>query len=288
MKKCYLIGHPLGHSISPAMHNAAYKELGLDFEYLLKDTAPGELKAQIEKFKAENVAGFNVTIPYKEKIMPLLDEITPLAEKIGAVNTVKNENGKLIGYNTDGPGFLESLKDDAGFNPAGKKVVILGAGGAGRAIAVTLAEDNASSIIIYDPEEKKQDDLVEYLFDLFEIEIKKSADLQREINEADLLVNASPIGMHPNVRLSPIDFRLSPNLTIYDIIYNPPETELIKQAKRAGAKAVSGLGMLVRQGALAFEIFTGKPAPYQTMLSGAKIALHLKQDGHHKDPKPNN
>lgn len=271
MKKCFLIGHPLGHSVSPAMHNAAYKHLGLDFEYSLKDISPKELLAVSRKLKADTVAGFNVTIPYKEAIMPYLDEITELAEKIGAVNTVKNENGKLIGYNTDGPGFLESLKEDAGFNPTGKKTIILGAGGAGRAIAATLAENRAKSIIVHDPDEKKRNEMVEYLADLFDIEIKSSSNLQSEIEDASLLVNASPIGMHPKSHLSPIPYNLSPNLVVYDIVYNPKETELLKQAKKAGARAVSGLGMLVRQGALAFSIFTGQPAPYQVMLDAAKV-----------------
>ncbi len=276
MKKCFLIGHPLGHSISPAMHNAGYKHLELDFKYSLKDIPPSKLKALSKNLKVENVAGFNVTIPHKEAIMPYLDEITELAERIGAVNTVKNENGKLIGYNTDGSGFIDSIREDGQCEPNGKNVVLLGAGGAGRAIGLSLCDTGVDSLIIHDPIASKLDDLVTYLTDMFDIKIKKSEDLQEEIDNADLLVNASPVGMHPKVKSCPLPkgIKLNANLVVYDIVYNPEETELLKRAKAANAKAVSGLGMLVRQGALGFSVFTNQPAPYQIMYQAAYSALH--------------
>jgi len=277
MKKCLLIGHPLGHSVSPAMHNAGYNLLNLDFKYSLLDIHPKKLKMEIGKLKMENIAGFNVTIPHKENIMSYLDEITKLAERIGAVNTVKNESGKLIGYNTDGPGFIDSLREDAGIDPENKKVVLLCAGGAGRAIGLSLCDAKIKSLIVFDPDTEKLEDLTSYLKDLFDIEIKKSEDLKKDIDQADLLVNASPVGMHPKTKNCPLpkDIKLHSNIVVYDIVYNPEETALLKRAKEAGAKGVSGLGMLVRQGALTFSIFTGQPAPYHIMYDTAKSALKL-------------
>ncbi|HTY12853.1 MAG TPA: shikimate dehydrogenase [Candidatus Omnitrophota bacterium] len=270
MKTVALIGYPIGHSVSPAMHNAAYRSLGLDFEYVPLEVAPNDLKEAIEGLKALHFAGFNVTIPHKEAILEHLDEVTRLAEEIGAVNTVQNQEGKLIGYNTDGPGFIESLREDAGFDPKGKKCVLIGAGGAGRAIAVSLSENKARSIAIFDIAGEKAEELAGYVGG------RSVKDLQKEIDGADLLVNASPIGMHPKIEASPIPdgIRLHRNLTVYDLVYNPYETRMLRAAKAAGAKAVSGLGMLVRQGAIAFTVFTGKLAPMELMRRAAESALH--------------
>jgi shikimate dehydrogenase len=269
MKSVALIGYPLGHSISPAMHNAAYRSLGLDYEYVALEVPPDELLKAVEGLRALHFAGFNVTIPHKENVVPLLDEVTPLARKIGAVNTVQNQEGKLIGFNTDGPGFIESLHEEARFNPKGKKMVILGAGGAGRAVAITLLENEAREIVFYDIIAEKAERLAEY------INQKASQDLQKEINQADLLINCSPIGMHPKTGESPLpeSIKLHRKLMVYDLVYNPAETKLLKSAKEAGAKAVSGLGMLVRQGALAFTVFTGKPAPLKVMFEAAQESL---------------
>ncbi|KAF0134835.1 MAG: shikimate 5-dehydrogenase [Candidatus Saganbacteria bacterium] len=269
MKTVALIGYPLGHSISPAMHNAAYKHLNIDFEYVLLEVSPENLTKKIDGLRAANFAGFNVTIPHKEAILPLLDEITDLAREIGAVNAVCNQGGKLVGYNTDGPGFIESLKEDAKFNPKGKNCVILGAGGAGRAVAVMLKKNNAKKITIHDAIAEKAKSLASF------VEGNISNNLQKEISTADLLVNASPIGMHPNINDCPLpdNIKLHNKIVLYDLVYNPYETKLLKLAKNFKAKAISGLGMLVRQGALAFTIFTGKPAPTNVMLKAAKEAL---------------
>lgn len=280
MKKIVgIIGYPLGHSVSPAMHNAAYRELGLDYEYIPFEVEPADLREALPGLRALHIAGFNVTIPHKETIIPLLDDVTKLARTIGAVNTVVNQEGELIGYNTDGPGFIESLNEDAGFEPAGKKAVVLGAGGASRAVATMLAEAGAASLIISDIIEDKAKELAEYTGGLSHTKCgwskPDSQSLKSEIEQADLLVNTTPLGMHPEVNKSPLPekIKLPKKLLVYDLVYNPAETKLLKTARAAGCKAVSGLGMLVRQGALAFTVFTGEEAPIETMWTAAQKAL---------------
>src|SRR3989338_8485799 len=261
-----IIGYPLGHSVSPAMHNAAYKELGLDYEYIPFEVEPEDLKEALPGLRALHIAGFNVTIPHKEAIIPLLDDVTKLAATIGAVNTVVNQDSKLIGYNTDGPGFIESLKEDANFEPAGKRVVVLGAGGVSRAVSVMLAEVEAASIVIADIVEEKAKGLGANI---------SGQTLKNEIERADLLVNATPIGMSPKINDSPLPsgVKLNKKTLVYDLVYNPAETKLLKTAKKAGCRVVSGLGLLVRQGAIAFTVFTGEEAPIETMWSAARKAL---------------
>jgi shikimate dehydrogenase len=277
MKTVALIGYPLGHTVSPAMHNAAFRHLGLDYDYVPLEVAPEDLAKAIDGLRALHFAGFNVTVPFKEAVMPYLDDITKLAQKIGAVNTVKNQEGKLVGFNTDAPGFLESLREEAGFDPKGKTCLVLGAGGAGKAVAAMLAEAHAKTVYIYDVLNDKAQELAEYLGDNFDAEVKAlpAEALPGSISKVQLLVNSSPIGMLPKVDQSPLpeDIKLHKKLTVYDLVYNPNETKLLKQTKAAGAKAVSGLGMLVRQGALAFTVFTGKPAPLEVMFEAAREAL---------------
>jgi len=274
-----IIGHPLGHSVSPAMHNAAYRELGLDYEYLPFEVQPEDLPEALNGFRALHMAGFNVTIPHKERIVPLLDEVTKLARIIGAVNTVENQDGRLVGYNTDGPGFLNALTEEAGFEPKGKEAVVLGAGGAARAVAIMLAEVGAKRVTVTDVDEFKGQELAEYLGTLSKtkatFEKIGSASLKESIAGADLLVNATPVGMHPNVNDSPLPdkVKLNKKTVVYDLVYNPAETKLLKTAQAAGCRAVSGLGMLVQQGALAFTVLTGEEAPLETMWNAAKKAL---------------
>ena len=269
MKTVALIGYPLGHSISPAMHNAAYKSLGLDYEYVALEVSPGDLKGAVEGLRALHFAGFNVTVPYKEEVVPYLDEVTNFAAEIGAVNCVQNQDGRLVGFNTDGPGFIESLEVDAEFKPKGKNCLILGAGGAGRALAISLQHNEAASIALYDPRSVKAEELAA------SVGGRAVRDLQKEIDSAQLLVNASPLGMHPNPDASPLsaEIRIPKKLCVYDLVYNPRETKLLRAARAAGAKAVSGLGMLVRQGTLAFTVFTGHSAPTEIMWSAAEGAL---------------
>jgi shikimate dehydrogenase len=274
-----LIGYPLGHSLSPAMHNAAFKKLGLDWEYTAFEVEPKDLSEALKGLRALHIAGFNVTLPHKETIVPLLDEVTKLARIIGAVNTVLNQEGKLIGYNTDGAGFLDSLKDDAKTDPKGKKIVVLGAGGASRAVSIMLAEAGAKALTLTDLQLEKAKDLAEYTSSYFGLACDpvgvNSRELQTAIDKADILINSTPIGMHPKTEENPLaeEIRLHPKLLVYDLVYNPSETRLLKAAKAAGCKTCSGLGMLVRQGALAFTIWTGKEAPLAAMRKAAQEAL---------------
>jgi shikimate dehydrogenase len=276
-----LIGYPLGHSISPAMHNAAFKKLGIDCEYLPFEVNPKDLAEGIEGMRALHIAGFNVTIPHKETIVPLLDDVTKLARIIGAVNTVVNQDGILVGYNTDGAGFIDSMKEDAKADPVEKNIVLLGAGGAARAIAVMLGEANAKSLIITDIDNEKAKNLSEYVGSYFDISTNfvetDSPELQSAIDKADILINSTPIGMHPKIGASPINknIKLHKNLLVYDLVYNPSETKLLKTAKAAGCKTCSGLGMLVRQGAHAFTLWTGKEAPIEVMRKAGEKALQL-------------
>ncbi|MBN2057966.1 MAG: shikimate dehydrogenase [Candidatus Saganbacteria bacterium] len=274
-----LIGFPLGHSVSPAMHNAAFKELGLDYEYSAFEVAPEDLAEALNGLRALHVAGFNVTIPHKETIVPLLDEVTKLARIIGAVNTVVNQDGRLIGFNTDGAGFLESLKQDAGFEPKDKRGVVLGAGGASRAVCVMLAEAGVSELYISDLIEEKAKELSDYIDSYFGIkggQLKvNSPELKKAVKQADLLVNTTPIGMAPKVNAAPLpdNFVLPTKLLVYDLVYNPGATKLLTRAAAAGCRTCSGLGMLVRQGAIAFSIWTGKEAPLEVMRQAAQKAL---------------
>jgi shikimate dehydrogenase len=261
------------------MHNAAFQKLGIDYEYVPFEVEPEDLKEALTGMRALHVAGFNVTIPHKETILPLLDEVTKLARIIGAVNTVENQEGKLVGYNTDGPGFIDSLREDVNFEPKGKKVVILGAGGASRAVSIMLAEVGAKNLILSDSVNEKANELARYIGTSFNVPCHhlgiNDPDLQKSIQEADLLVNTTPVGMSPKINECPLPekTKLNKNILVYDLVYNPSETKLLKLAKKAGCRAISGLGMLVRQGALAFTIFTGEEPPIDVMWSAAQRAL---------------
>ncbi|MFC1478406.1 shikimate dehydrogenase [Candidatus Margulisiibacteriota bacterium] len=268
-----LFGHPLKHTLSPQMHNAAFKALGMDnWEYVLFDFPLEELKEKIDMLReSKDIKGVNVTVPYKIDVMQYLDEINPLAEKIGAVNTVKNDNGKLIGYNTDAPGFYESLVEDAGFPAAGDEnaVLLLGAGGAARAlISILIDKKEFEDLYIYDPIINKVKKLIDEIsvpgdIRIHEIEVDTTKpELDKYARQSVLILNATGLGSSHNVGASPLSSEaFNDGQWVYDLGYNPPETEMLRLAREAGAHTCNGLGMLVRQGALAFEIFTGvKPS----------------------------
>ncbi len=267
---CGVIGEPIEHTMSPVMHNAAFRELGLDYVYVAFRVKSDELAGAIEGMRALNIRGLNVTIPHKVNIIPLLDSLDPLAEKIGAVNTVANKDGILKGYNTDASGFLQALLNK-GFTPEGKNVVILGAGGAARAISFILAEKRASLVILNRLEEMDwAEELARKISSVFRKEIKalelKEPNLRTALGKADLLVNATSVGMSPNINSTPVQARLlQPGLVIFDIVYNPIKTKLTTEASQAGCETVMGLDMLVWQGALAFEMWTGQKAPVGLM-----------------------
>jgi len=267
-KICALIGDPIEHTVSPAMHNAAFQELGLDFIYIPFHVKPEQLAQSIEGLKALNVRGFNVTIPHKVSVIPLLDGLDPLAEKIGAVNTVVNNDGELRGYNTDAAGFLQALLEH-GIEPEGKKVVVLGAGGASRAITYILAENGARLTVL---NRQLELDWAEAIADLIyddlgkEVKVLELSHLAEALEGAEILVNATSVGMSPQDKESPVPAPLHrPGLTVFDIVYNPLMTRLLKEAAAAGAKTIGGVDMLAWQGALAFEKWTGQKAPVDLM-----------------------
>ncbi len=280
VKKVYLIGDPVGHSVSPAMHNSAYDLLGLDYHYETLRVEERDLKTAIDGFRDPEVAGANVTVPHKESVIKFLDRLDDLASLIGAVNTIKNDKGRLVGYNTDAVGFKDSLIDDAKYNPVSKKVLLIGAGGAAKAVAVALCTLKVKEIVITDIDRNKAEDLADNLKKDLKTQIKTVFDrngLNSVISQADLIVNATPIGMSPKIDGCPIDesSKLKTGAFVYDLVYNPSETKLVKLAKANGAGGITGLGMLVRQGAAAFKIFTGKEPPVDVMREAAERALGL-------------
>jgi shikimate dehydrogenase len=275
---CGLIGDPVEHTMSPVMHNAAFAELALDYLYLPFWVKPEDLAPAVSGLRALNVRGFNVTIPHKVSVIPLLDEIDPLAERIGAVNTVVNDNGILRGYNTDASGFLRALLE-SGIEPGGKSIVLLGAGGAARAIAYILAERQAGLTILNRREEL---DWAEEIAGKIEKESGNevrvyellAGHLKAALETADILVNATSLGMSPQSDTSPVSAELlKRGLRVVDIVYNPVRTKLLRDAAGAGAVTVAGLDMLVWQGALAFEKWTGREAPFALMKEVALAEL---------------
>jgi len=269
-KVCVLLGDPVEHTMSPAMHNAAFAALGLDYIYIPFRVGAGELAAAVAGLKALNVRGFNVTIPHKVAVMPLLDRLDPMAEKIGAVNTVVNDEGVLTGCNTDAAGFLRALREQ-GIEPAGRNVVILGAGGASRAVSYILAENGARlTIVNREVELDWAKELARRLYADFHREVNvlglASGELPAALREADILVNATSVGMNPLSEASPVlAALLTPRLVVYDVVYSPVMTRLLRDAESIGARTISGIDMLVWQGALAFEKWTGQQPPFDLM-----------------------
>ncbi|MEM3526492.1 MAG: shikimate dehydrogenase [Candidatus Jordarchaeaceae archaeon] len=262
-----VIGDPIEHSLSPKMHNAAFEYLGLDYIYVPFRVLEKDLKNAVRGAKALNLRGFNVTIPHKISIIKFLDEVDLTARKIGAVNTVVNYGGKLMGYNTDGLGALEALKEE-NVDPEGKKIVIIGAGGAARAITFQFASV-CSKLVILNRTGIKAVRLAKELTN-FGVEVEGGSltlkSLESSLSESDILINTSSVGMYPNVNESPVpkDF-LRKDLVVFDIVYNPLETMLLKYARSVGAKSINGVGMLVNQGAIGFKMWTGHEAPRDIM-----------------------
>lgn len=256
-----VIGYPIEQSMSPIMHNAALKDLSLDYVYIAFNIPPNDLKKAVLGFKMFSIKGINVTIPFKEKIIPYLDEIDPLAEKIGAVNTIKNNGKYLIGKNTDASGAKKALLN-AGCELTGKKALILGAGGAAKAVSFAISED-LDVLYIANRTEKRAIKLAKDLTNKTTIKaVGKNMSmntLKNLVNDVDILINTTPHGMYPGIEESPISEELlHNNLFVFDIVYNPLETRLLKEASKIGCKTLGGLDMFVNQGALAFEWWTGK------------------------------
>lgn len=273
------IASPSEHSVSPIMHNAALRKLGLNYAYLAFNVGHKELKDAITGFRAINIRGFSVSMPNKIEIIPLLDELSPEAKLIGAVNTVVNENGKFIGYNTDGKGYVRSLREE-GVEIKGKKMTLLGAGGAATAIAIQAALEGISEIAIFNRQDeyfKNAEKIAKIINEQMEnvnckatvYELEDSNRLREEIASSDILTNATDVGMKPyeNQSLIPDPSWLHSDLVVSDIVYMPRTTKLMEQAITAGCRNYNGLGMVLYQGAIAFELWTGHEMPIEYVKS---------------------
>jgi shikimate dehydrogenase len=273
-----IIGFPIGHTLSPRMQNAAFQSMGLDYCYIPLEVESRRLRSAVTALRRLKFRGFNVTIPHKRRIMAVLDEVTPEARLIGAVNTVENRRGRLIGHNTDGRGFLRALLEDGGTSVRGKRLMILGAGGAARAVAFQSALGGAVSILIANRSAARAAELVRALA---RPPVRCSASalhwseasLKTGAREADIIVNATSVGMKLGDRSPLPPDVVIPQHLVCDLIYRPADTTLLQQARRAGAKAMNGIGMLVHQGALSFEIWTGQRASISVMREALQRAL---------------
>ncbi|MED4453411.1 shikimate dehydrogenase [Metabacillus fastidiosus] len=263
-----VIGCPIAHSMSPAIHNDAFKNLKIDAHYGAFHVEPENLKAAIEGIKALGIKGFNVTIPHKIDIIPFLDEVHKTAEIIGAVNTVVNDNGKLIGYNTDGNGYVESLKSNLTKSLTANRFLIIGAGGAARAIYYTLASEGCTQIDLCNRTVEKAEKLVNDCPFEHESRFITIRQAEQELEEYDVIINTTASGLHPNVNEQPISLKMAKEGSIIsDIIYNPIETALLKEAKERGLIVHNGVGMFVYQAALAFKLWTGEEPDIKRMKS---------------------
>ncbi|MFA5363821.1 MAG: shikimate dehydrogenase [Candidatus Bathyarchaeia archaeon] len=275
-KVCAIIGDPVEHSLSPTMHNAAFNVLGLNLVYVAFTVNANDLESAVLGAKTLGIRGLNVTMPHKNAVIKYLDKLDGSATGIGAVNTVLNENGKLVGYNTDGVGALAALQENGVFVEE-KKLVILGAGGSAQAIAYAASQETDELVILNRTVANAQrlaEGLRKNVDSTIKADVLSAAVLKKELADADILINATSVGMHPNTDKSPVPAEyLRPDLSVMDIIYNPLQTKLALDAKVAGAKVVSGLEMLVYQGAVSFEIWTNCPAPVQAMKTAALTKL---------------
>ncbi len=282
-----LIGYPLKHSISPYFQQAALDYYQLDIRYEAWETSPEELETTVVKLRETQNLGANVTVPYKEAVLPLLDGVDDLARMIGAVNTIVKKDDRLVGFNTDAHGFIEALRREGHFDPEGKRVIVLGAGGVARAVCFALVQKKVGSLAITDGIFERARALAENLACNIKEASPGSKDLQPDVTEflwqrlksaitfdnCDLIVHCTTIGMKhsPQEGQSPLSIEVIPrDVLVYDLVYNPHPTPLLQLAQKAGANILGGLPMLVCQGAASFELWMGKKAPIDIMLNKAK------------------
>lgn len=283
-----LIGWAVEHSLSPAMHNAAFDALGLNWRYVPLPVPPGQVEAAVRGLAALGFRGANVTVPHKQAVVATLTSIGDSATLLGAVNTIvigRGESGSAIisGHNTDSEGFVAALRD-GGYEPAkGERAIVVGAGGAARAAAFGLLRSGAGEVIVLNRTLKRAEALVSDLRAFADQGLRLHAltltdeDLIESARTADLLVNATTVGMWPRVENSvwPESLPIPAHLTIFDLVYRPIETHLLRQARESGAQAINGLGMLIRQGVIAFEMWTGESAPADVMRAACEQALGM-------------
>ncbi|UCD35550.1 MAG: shikimate dehydrogenase [Nitrospiraceae bacterium] len=254
-----IFGYPIEHTLSPAMHNAAFASLGIDACYVAFRVAPPDLPAAVQAIRSLNMLGVNITVPHKEQVIPLLDEVNEEASFIGAVNTVTSAEGVLTGYNTDGRGFMRSLEED-GVDVTGKNVLMIGAGGASRAVSYYLVKAGAA-LSLYDVNAPRANKLAT---DLCKVGTGVSLlGHAEEAVKADIIINATPLGLKPGDPLPVNPGILTSTMVICDLVYR--KTDLLREGDRIGAKTVDGSGMLLWQGALAFELWTGVRPPVDVM-----------------------
>ena len=268
---CAVIGDPIEHTLSPTMHNAAFEHLKLDFVFLAFRVTSDELENAVRGACALGIRGLNVTMPHKNSVTEFLDEADPAVKFLGAANTILNQSGRLKGFNTDGVGALKALKQN-GVNLAGKRVLLLGAGGAAKAIAFSLAKE-VDELCILNRDAVKARELASVLEPFGKKIVGNELSpkqLQQELQDSDVLINATFVGMTPYASDSLVkpDW-LKPELTVMDIVYNPVETKLLRDARASGAKVINGVEMLLYQGAASFEIWTGCKAPVDVMRKAA-------------------
>ena len=278
-----VFGSPVRHSCSPPMHNAAFAELGLDFIYVPFEVASEKLGDAVQAIRALGMPGINVTIPHKGGVAQLVDDLDESARVLEAVNTICRRNDRLIGYNTDAAGFVRSLQE-AGESVRGKDVAIIGAGGGARAVAWAMAQQGVGSVVLIGRTPPKAQAVAELVMRASGSEVAEavplaSASSEQIVRRSQVVIDTTDVGMHPNVDVAPVipPNWISPHHLVVDIVYNPQETALLRAARERGARTLSGVGMLVHQGAIAFEMWTGQAPPVETMWRALIEALAESQ-----------
>jgi shikimate dehydrogenase len=272
-------GQPVAENPTGAMQEAAFQALGLNWRYLTVEVPPDRLRDAMLGVRAFGMRGVNLTIPHKVAVIEHLDEIAPDAAIIGAVNTVRRDGERLIGENTDGKGFLRGVRTDAGVDPSNKRVVVLGAGGAARAIVTELALAGASDVLVLNRSVSRGERMVADLLAKTKAPIRFQPwrGAYAVAGDTDILVNATSIGLYPNVNsMPPVDLRgARPGMLVCDVVFNPPETRLIQAARKRGLPVLDGLAMVVYLGVIGFELWTGRKAPESVMKDALRKALGL-------------
>ena len=262
-----VLGYPAKHSLSPAMHNAAFKFLKIDARYRIFEVEPSKLKDFFSSLGRRAICGLNITIPYKQSVFPYIRHMTPEAVMIGAVNTVKVTPKGLLGYNTDGEGFLHHLTKDLLFDPRGKNIAVLGAGGASRAVCVYLCKAKPKRIVIFNRDRSKTIDLVHVLnMNTSGIDLVAADSIAHlRLEDTDLLINTTSVGMKDNDPSLVDAGYLHKGMLVYDLVYSRKSTRLMDDARARSCRVANGLGMLLYQGMLAFKIWTGRTPPKKVM-----------------------
>jgi shikimate dehydrogenase len=267
---CALLGFPAHHSMGPMLHNTAFEELDLPYVYVAHDVAPADLASAIAGARALGYRGLSITMPHKVAAMDLVDDVDVMARAIGCINTVVNENGRLLGYNSDGQGALDAVAR-AGIAVAGRRVLVLGSGGAARAVTMTVAlrgqpAELAILGVVEDELSRLARDVAEKTGKDANVQMLSDATVGDAVDHADVLLHCTPIGMTPNTERSLVPRGLlRPDLAVFDVVYNPRRTLLIREAAAAGCRVVEGMEMFLGQAMVQFELWTGKPAPARAM-----------------------